>query len=77
LIEDHVSQASTRRTVPLVREANGHPSADTQWPLYLALRDRISRLYGNPEPNTEAKVNVVASEADNFSGVLALRWVRK
>ena len=52
LIEDHISQASTQRTVAIVREANGQPSADGQWALYLAsqvLRDRIARLYGNDD----------------------------
>ncbi len=50
LIEDHISQASIQRTLPIVREANGQPSADGQWALYLAsqvLRDRIARLNGN------------------------------
>ena len=59
LIEDHISQASTQRTVPIVVEANGHRSADRQWALYLhaeALRDRIARRYSN---------------LDNFSGVIA------
>jgi D-alanyl-D-alanine carboxypeptidase len=73
LIEDHISQASTQRTVPKVVEANGHPSADRQWALYhaaQALRDRIARLYGNLDWN-KTKVNLVASEVDNFSGVIA------
>jgi D-alanyl-D-alanine carboxypeptidase len=38
LIEDHISQASIQRTVPIVTEANGQPSADGQWALYLASR---------------------------------------
>ena len=52
LIEDHISQASTQRTVAIVTEANGQPSADGQWALYFAsqvLRDRIARLYGNDD----------------------------
>ena len=70
LIEDHISQASTHRTVV---EANGQPSADRQWVLYLAaqaLRDRMARLYGNLDWN-KTRVNLVASEVDNFSGVIA------
>jgi D-alanyl-D-alanine carboxypeptidase len=83
LIEDHISQASTQRTVPIIVEANGQPSADGEWALYLAaqgLRDdrwryrspsRIARLYGNLDwNNTETKVNLVASEVDNFFGVI-------
>jgi D-alanyl-D-alanine carboxypeptidase len=68
LIEDHISQASTQGTVPIVE-----PSADRQWALYFAaqgLGDRIARLYGNPDWN-KTKVNLVASEVDNFSGVIA------
>ena len=75
LIEDHISQASTQRTVPIVVAANGQPSADGQWALYLAaqgLRDPIARLYGNLDwNNTEAKVNLAASKVDNFSSVIA------
>jgi hypothetical protein len=64
--------ASTHRTVPKVVEANGQPSADRQCVLYLAvqvLRDRMARLYGNLDWN-KTKVNLVASEVDNFSGVI-------
>jgi D-alanyl-D-alanine carboxypeptidase len=69
LIEDHISQASTQRTVPIIVEANGQPSADRQWALYLAaqaLRDRLAPRYGNLYWN-KTKVNLV----DNFSGVIA------
>jgi D-alanyl-D-alanine carboxypeptidase len=67
LIEDHISQASTQRSVPFVREANGQPSVDEQWALYLALRDRIARLYDDSDStNTEAKVDLVASEGRQF-----------
>ena len=36
LIEDNISLASTRRTVPIIVEANGERSADGGWALYLA-----------------------------------------
>jgi D-alanyl-D-alanine carboxypeptidase len=64
LIEDHISLASTDRTVPVIAEANGQRSADREWALYLAaqrLKDdrwryqsasRIARFYGDLiEPN--------------------------
>jgi D-alanyl-D-alanine carboxypeptidase len=87
LIEDHISLASTQRTVPMIVEANGQHSADREWALYLAaqrLKDdrwrdqspsRIARFYGNLAwKGTDAKVHLVASEADNFFGVIGLNW---
>jgi D-alanyl-D-alanine carboxypeptidase len=83
LIEDHISQASTQRTVPIVMEANGRPSADVEWALYVAaqrLRDdrwhyqspsRIARFYGNlGVKRTEADVRQVVSNFNNFFGVI-------
>ena len=36
LIEDHILLASTRRTVPMIVDANGQRNADGGWTLYLA-----------------------------------------
>ena len=83
LIEDHISLASTHRTVPIIVEANGQHIADGEWALYLAaqrLKDdrwryqspsRIARFYGDLGwKGTEAEVHLVASEANNFFGVI-------
>ena len=83
LIEDHISQASPRRTVPLIMQANGQPSADAEWALYLAaqaLRDdrwryqmpsRIAGFYGNfGLKRTDARTDPVASEVGNFFSVI-------
>jgi D-alanyl-D-alanine carboxypeptidase len=83
LIEDHISLASTQRTVPIIVEANGQHSSDGEWALYFAaqgLRDdgwryqslsRIARFYHNLGwKGTEPEVHLVASEADNFFGVI-------
>jgi D-alanyl-D-alanine carboxypeptidase len=72
LIEDHISLASTRRTVPLIVEANGQRIADGGWALYLAMQrlkdDRwryqsplgIARLYGDfGWKSTDAEVHLV------------------
>jgi D-alanyl-D-alanine carboxypeptidase len=72
LIEDHISLASTRRTVPLIVEANGQHIADGGWALYLAVQrlkdDRwryqsplgIARLYGDfGWKSTDAEVHLV------------------
>jgi len=59
LIEDHISLASTQRTVPIIVERNGQRIADGGWALYLTARrledawwryqspSRVARLYGN------------------------------
>jgi D-alanyl-D-alanine carboxypeptidase len=83
LIEDHISLASTQRTVPMIVEAKGQHNADGGWALYLAaqrLKDdrwryqspsRIARFYGNLGwKGTDAEVHLVASEANNFFGAL-------
>jgi D-alanyl-D-alanine carboxypeptidase len=83
LIEDNISLASTNRTVPIIVEANGRRIADGGWALYLAaqgLKDhrwryqspsRIARLYGDlGSKGADAEVHLVASEADNFFGVI-------
>jgi len=83
LIEDHISQASTQRTVPIVMEANGRPSADVEWALYIAaqrLREdrrryqsssRIARFYGHLHvKRTEAEVHLITSKVDNFFGMI-------
>jgi D-alanyl-D-alanine carboxypeptidase len=79
LIEGHISQASTQRTVPIILEANGQHSAAGDWALYLAAQghkdhvwryqsaSRIARFYGDLGwKGSEAEVHFVASEADNF-----------
>jgi D-alanyl-D-alanine carboxypeptidase len=83
LIEDNISLASTHRTVPIIMEANGQRFADGGWALYLAaqrLKDerwryqspsRIARFYGDLRwKGTDAQVHLVASEANNFFGVI-------
>jgi D-alanyl-D-alanine carboxypeptidase len=81
LIEDNISLASTRRTVPIIVEANGQRIADGGWGLYLAaqrLKDerwryqsRIARFYGDLRwKGTDAEAHLVASKADNFFGVI-------
>ena len=83
LIENHISQASPRRTVPLIMQANGQPSADAEWALYLAaqaLRDdrwryqmpsRIAGFYGNfGLKRTDARTDPVGSEVGNFFSVI-------
>jgi len=59
LIEDHISLASTQRTVPIIVERNGQRIADGGWALYLTARrledawwryqspSRVARLYGD------------------------------
>jgi hypothetical protein len=72
LIEDHISLASTQRTVPIIVERNGHRIADGGWALYLAAQrlkdDRwryqslagIARLYGDfGRKSTDAEVHLV------------------
>ena len=84
LIEDHISLASTQRTVPIIVEANGQRPADGEWALYLAaqgLRDdgwryqspsRIATFYDNLGwKSAEAKVHLAVSDVDNFFGVIA------
>src|SRR2546429_2857613 len=58
LIEDYISQASTRRTVPVIVDANVERVADGGWALYLTAQglydarlryqspSRIARFYG-------------------------------
>jgi D-alanyl-D-alanine carboxypeptidase len=83
LIEDHISQASTQRTVPIVMEANGRPSADVEWALYVAaqrLREdrwryqspsRIARFYGHLRvKRTDTEVHLITSKVDNFFGMI-------
>ena len=73
LIEDNISLASTRRTVPIIVEANGQRIADGGWGLYLAaqrLKDerwryqsRIARFYGDLRwKGTDAEAHLVASK---------------
>jgi D-alanyl-D-alanine carboxypeptidase len=72
LIEDHISLASTQRTVPIIVERNGQRIADGGWTLYLAAQrlkdDRwryqsasgIARLYGDfGWKSTDAEVHLV------------------
>src|SRR5262245_37737497 len=72
LIEDHISLASTRRTVPLIVEAKGQRFADGGWTLYLAAQrlkdDRwryqspagIARFYSDfGWKSTDAKIHLV------------------
>ena len=83
LIEDNISFASIRRTVPSIVEANGERSADGGWALYLAaqqLKDerwryqspsRIARFYGDLRwKGSDAQLHLVASKSDNFFGVI-------
>ena len=83
LIEDNISLASTRRTLPIILEANGERIADGGWALYLAaqrLKDerwryqspsRIARFYGDLRwKGSDAQLHLVASKADNFFGVI-------
>jgi len=83
LIEDNISLASTRRTLPIILEANGERIADGGWALYLAaqrLKDerwryqspsRIARFYGDLRwKGADAQLHLVASKADNFFGVI-------
>ena len=72
LIEDHISLASTQRTVPIMVERNGQRIADGEWVLYLAaqrLKDDgwrhqspagIARFYGDfGWKSTDAEVHLV------------------
>jgi hypothetical protein len=72
LIEDHISLASTQRTVPIIVERNGQWIADGGWALYLAAQrlkdDRwryqspsgIVRLYGDfGWKSTDAEIHLV------------------
>jgi D-alanyl-D-alanine carboxypeptidase len=81
LIEDHISLASTQRTVPIIVEANSQYTPDGEWALYLAaqsLRDdgwRYQSLSGITSfyshrgwKSTEAKVHLGANEVDNSFG---------
>jgi D-alanyl-D-alanine carboxypeptidase len=90
LIEDHISLASTRRTVPKIVEANGQPSADREWALYLVAQQlkedrwrdqspsRIARFYGNLGwKSTDAEVHLVASEDDGVIGPISRLRVRR
>jgi D-alanyl-D-alanine carboxypeptidase len=83
LIEDNISLASTRRTAPIIVEANGQRIADGGWALYLAaqrLKDerwryqspsRIARFYGDLRwKGSDAEIHLVASDANNFFGVI-------
>jgi D-alanyl-D-alanine carboxypeptidase len=83
LIEDNISFASARRTVPIIVEANGERSADGEWALYLAaqqLKDerwryqspsRIARFYDDLRwKGSDAQLHLVASKADNFFGMI-------
>jgi hypothetical protein len=83
LIEDNISLASTRRTVPIIVEANGQRIADGGWALYLSAQrleddrwryqspSRFARFYGNLGwKGADAEVHLVASEADNFFGMI-------
>jgi D-alanyl-D-alanine carboxypeptidase len=83
LIEAHISLASTQRTVPIIVDANGRRIADGGWALYLAAQgledarwryqspSRIARFYGDLGwKGTDAEVHLVASQADNFFGVI-------
>src|SRR5438445_2208881 len=82
LIEDNISLASTQRTVPVIVDASGRRIADEGWALYLAAQwledarwryqspSRIARFYGDLGwKRTDAEVQLVASEANNFFGV--------
>jgi D-alanyl-D-alanine carboxypeptidase len=81
LIEDNISLASTRRTLPIILEANGERIADGGWALYLAaqqLKDerwryqsRIARFYGDLRwKGSDAQLHLVASKGENFFGVI-------
>jgi D-alanyl-D-alanine carboxypeptidase len=81
LIEDNISLASARRTVPIIVEANGQRIADGGWALYLAaqqLKDerwryqsRIARFYGDLRwKGSDAQLHLVASKGENFFGVI-------
>jgi len=72
LIEDHILLASTRRTVPMIVDANGQRNADGGWTLYLAaqrlkddrwryqLPSRIARFYSSfGRKDTDAEVHLV------------------
>jgi D-alanyl-D-alanine carboxypeptidase len=74
LIEDHISLASTQRTVAIIVERNGQRIADGGWALYLAAQrlkdDRwryqspsgIARLYGDfGWKSTDAEIHLVGS----------------
>jgi D-alanyl-D-alanine carboxypeptidase len=80
LIEEHILLASTRRTVPMIVDANGQRNADGGWTLYLAaqrLKDerwryqspsRVARFYGGLGwKNTDAEVHLVGGlSSQNF-----------
>jgi D-alanyl-D-alanine carboxypeptidase len=81
LIEDNISLASARRTVPIIAEANGERSADGGWALYLAAQQleddrwryqsRIAWFYSDLRwKGSDAQLHMVASRADNFFGVI-------
>ena len=80
MIEEHILLASTRRTVPMIVDANGQRNADGGWTLYLAaqrLKDerwryqspsRVARFYGGLGwKNTDAEVHLVGGlSSQNF-----------
>jgi D-alanyl-D-alanine carboxypeptidase len=83
LIEDYISQASTRRTVPVIVDANGERVADGGWALYLTAQgledarwryqspSRIARFYGGLGwKGAAAEVRLVASKVGHFFGVI-------
>ena len=81
LIEDNISLASARRTVPIIAGANGERSADGGWALYLAAQQleddrwryqsRIARFYSDLRwKGSDAQLHLVARRADNFFGVI-------
>jgi D-alanyl-D-alanine carboxypeptidase len=83
LIEANITLASTRRTMPVIVQANGQRIADGGWALYLAAQQlnedrwryqslsRIARFYGDLGwKGSDSEVRLVANEAGNFFGVL-------
>jgi D-alanyl-D-alanine carboxypeptidase len=83
LIEANITLASTRRTVPVIVEANGQRVADGGWALYLAAQQlnedrwryqslsRMARFYGDLGwKGSDSEFRLVASNARNFFGVI-------
>ena len=83
LIEANITLAFTRRTVPVIVQANGERIADGGWALYLAAQQlnedrwryqslsRIARFYGDLGwKGSDLEVRLVANQAGNFFGVL-------
>ena len=83
LIEEYISFASSQRTVPVIVDSHGERMADGGWSLYLAAQEledarwryqspsRIARFYGRLGwKSTDAEVHLVASEVNNFFGVI-------